>query len=231
MAHWRQLSSGVWVGEYAFHANTINMLVVDLGERRLAVFSPGTGIDAAAFSDLDALGKVVALVAPGAYHNMGLPSWHARYPEAKLLTTGAGIAHIAKQHPTLPPMANASELGNLAGGALAVYETPGKQGDLLVFVKRADGVTCFSCEYLVNWVDMPSNPIFRWVFAWTKSAPGVRLAKPSAWFLRANLGDVARFCLDKLEAHGATCFVPCHGAVVQGPDTRAQLEQAIRARL
>ena len=229
--HWQSIGEGAWVGEYGFHGNPINMFVTDVGEGRLAVFSPGPGMDDAAFAELDGLGKVVALVAPGAYHNEGLPPWHARYPDAKLFATRSGIARIAKLYPALPACALASELDALAGGALVTYETPGKHGDLLVFFKRGADITLFSCEYLINWVDAPSKLVFRLLFKWTDSAPGLRVAKPASWFLSANLAEVCRFCLEKLEAHGTTCLVPCHGAVVQGADTKARLERAIRARL
>lgn len=229
--HWQPINEGSWVGEYRFHGNPINMFVADLGDRRLAVFSPGPGVDEAAFAELDALGTVVALVSPGAYHNEGLPSWHARYPQAKLFATQSGLARIAKLYPALPPIAPATQLAALSDGRIASYETPGKHGDLLVFVTRGADVTVFSCEYLINWTDAPSKLVFRLLFKWTDSAPGLRVAKPASWFLGANLKDVCSFCLDKLQAHGATCLVPCHGAVVQGEDTRSRLEQAIRMRL
>jgi hypothetical protein len=231
MTHWRPFGTGIWVGEYEFGGNPLNTLVVDMGEGKLAVFSPGTDVDDAAYAELDGLGKVAALVSPGAFHNMGLPWWHERYPEAKLFGTESGLAHIAKVQPDLPPLAPMSGLQALAGDAMTLYETPGKQTDLLLFVQRGDDVTLFSNEYLVNWVELPGNFVFGLMFKWTNSAPGVRLAKPSAWFLRAKLADVARFCLDKIEVHGVTRFVPCHGAPLEGPDTRARLEEAIRARL
>jgi hypothetical protein len=229
--HWQAVGEGNWMGEYRHHGNPINMFVTELGAGRLAVFSPGPKLDAAAFAELDGLGKVVALVSPGAYHNEGLPSWHARYPEAKLFATRSGIARIAKLYPKLPAAAQASEVAALAGGSLVTYETPGKHGDLLVFVTRGNEVTLFNCEFLINWVDAPAKLVFRLLFKWTDSAPGLRVAKPAAWFLSANLAEVCRFCLEKVEAHGVTRLVPCHGAVYAGADTKARLEAAIRARL
>ena len=231
MTHWRPFGTGVWVGAYELGGNPINTFVVDVGDRRLAVFSPGPDLDDAVYEELDGLGKVVALVSPGAFHNMGLPWWHERYPEARMFGTESGLEHIAKVHPDLPALEPLSGLKGLADESLVIYETPGKYSDALVFVTRGQDVTLFSNEYLVNWAGLPGNFVFGLLFKWTDSAPGVRLAKPSAWFLRAKLPDVARFCLEKIEAHGVTRFVPCHGGGVEGPDTRERLEQAIRARL
>lgn len=228
--HWRPIGDGVWVGEYSFHDNTIHMLVTELGPGRLAVFSPGPGASDAAFAELDGLGQVVALVSPGAFHNEGLPVWHKRYPAAQLYATRSGVARIAKLYKSLPACKLASELA-ATGGDLSIYETPGKHGDLLVFIKRGETTILFSCEYLVNWADAPTKLLFRLLFKWTQSVPGLRMAKPAAWFLSADLKEVARFCSEKIEAHGVDHFVPCHGDVVTAPNVKAQLEQAIRARL
>ena len=131
----------------------------------------------------------------------------------------------------MPALEPIEKLQQLAGNWLAIYETPGKHGDLLAFITHGDDVTLFSCEYLINWVDLPSSLLFRLAFKWTNSAPGLRLAKPSGWFLGAKLPEVARFCLDKIDVHGVSRLVPCHGALVEGPDTRQHIEDAIRARL
>jgi hypothetical protein len=230
MSHWRSVAEGGWVGAYNFHGNVINMFVAEMGEGQLAVFSPGPGVTDAAFAELDGLGKVVALVSPGAYHNAGLVPWHARYPDARLFATQSGIKRIAKLYPALPACAPATELAALSGGALSVHETPGKHGDLLVFLSRGGSVTLFSCEFLINWEDAPKKLFFRLLFKWTASAPGLRVAKPAAWFLGANLAEVCDFCLKRVQAQNVSCFVPCHGSVVQGADTQLRLEEAIRAR-
>ena len=230
--HWESVGTGMWIGEYRFNGNPMNTFVVDLGAGRLAVFSPGVDTTDEVFTALDALGKVVALVSPGAFHNVGLPKWHTRYPDAKLYATQSGLAHIAKRHPTLPALAPVSTLSELAGDAIVVYETPGKKhGDLVMFVPRGEEVALYNCEYLINWEDAPRNPIFRLIFKWTDSAPGLRMSKPTSWFLSSDLGEVARFCLEKIATHGVTCFVPCHGKTVRGPDTKKRLEEAIRMRL
>lgn len=229
--HWHAVDEGTWAGTYSHHGNPINMFVVDLGQKQLAVFSPGKGVDASMFGELDTLGKVVALVSPGAYHNEGMPSWHVRYPDAKLYATASGLTRIKKLYPALPALAPASELAALSGGSVATYETPGKHGDLLVFVTRGQRVTLFNCEYLINWDGAPAKLLFRLMFKWTNSVPGVRVAKPASWFLGANVKDVSRFCQQKIEAHGVTSFVPCHGVVVRDADVRSRIEQAIQARL
>ena len=49
-----------------------------VGEGKLMAVIPGTDLSDAIMDEPEKLGTVVALVSPGAFHNMGLAAWKAR---------------------------------------------------------------------------------------------------------------------------------------------------------
>lgn len=67
---------------YAGCAFTARMTVLALGDGRLALHSPGP-IDRATKADIDALGRVTCLIAPGTYHWQHVASAQAAYPDAE----------------------------------------------------------------------------------------------------------------------------------------------------
>lgn len=226
MSHWQPVPGidGAWTGTYGFRGNTITMLVLDLGERRLAVFSPGTDVPEAAHTELEALGSVVALVSPGAFHHLGMPAWHARHPAAKLIATASGVGHIAKQHKGALAFEGLDALRAMAGDDLVLRETPGKHGDLLLLCKRGGKTLLFNNELLVNMRELPPNPLFKLLFRLFKAGPGLAFNGLAAKLLGANKKACAKFFADAIAEHGLDVFVPCHGEVLAGPDTRARVE-------
>jgi hypothetical protein len=222
--------AGLWTGEYLFSGNPINTLVIDIGGGKLAAVSPGLGIGAADFDALDAIGEVVALVSPGAFHHLGMPLWHGRYPNARLFGTASGIKHIAKQHPTLPALESLDALRALAGEEVYLYELPSKRhGDLLLFVRRDHKTAMFSNEALCNMRALPTNPVFKLLFKLTKSGPGLALNGLAMKLIGAQKRAVASFIQAKIAMHGLDVFVPCHGEVIAGPDAAGAIAAVIEA--
>src|SRR5262245_2517242 len=62
-----------------------------------AVVSPPCKAPESAYADLEKRGKVRALIAPNGYHNLGLASWKARFPEATLFAPLQSIARVEKK--------------------------------------------------------------------------------------------------------------------------------------
>lgn len=82
----RSLDEGLWVHEDAIKLGVefgLRMTVVRLNSGELWVHSP-TKISPTLQAEVDALGRVGALVAPSNGHNLFLQEWMAAYPEAKV---------------------------------------------------------------------------------------------------------------------------------------------------
>ncbi len=235
MGHWKSVGegSGVWVGEYVFSKkNPVNSFAVDLGDGKLMVISPGTDMSDSVLDDLDALGTVVALVSPGAFHNMGLARWKERYSDARLFATKSGIPHIAKAHPALPAMEPLSALREIASDDVHLYECPtNKHEDLVMFVTRGGhSVLCIN-EVLANLVELPSNPIFKLLFKLTKSGPGLSFNNMVLKVIKVKRTAYAIFLQELIVKHGVTDLAPVHGAVLGGADTSARIGAILEAAM
>lgn len=235
MGHWKAVGegSGVWVGEYIFSKkNPVNSFAVDLGDGKLMVISPGTDMSDSVLDDLDALGTVVALVSPGAFHNMGLARWKERYSDARLFATKSGIPHIAKAHPALPAMEPLSALREIASDDVHLYECPtNKHEDLVMFVTRGGHSVLCANEVLTNLVELPSNPFFKLLFKLTKSGPGLSFNNMVLKVIKVNRRAYATFLQELIVKHGVTDLAPCHGAVLGDADTSARIGAILEAAM
>src|SRR5262245_39418537 len=63
----------------------------------VVLVSPPCNIPDSAFTDLEKHGPLKALVAPNAFHNMGLSPWKARYPEVPVFAPAQSIKRLEKQ--------------------------------------------------------------------------------------------------------------------------------------
>lgn len=231
MSNWKPAGIGVWVREYAFRGNTVNSSAVALANGGLLVLSPGTEVPEADFAALDALGTVNALVAPGAFHNMGLSSWSERYPDAGLFGPTSAIAHIAKQHPKLKALQPPDALRPLLTDEFDLGEVEGcKQPDLFLSLKRGGETTWFTNELLTNNIDYPPNIVFSLLFKLFGDHPGVNVSSLACMFIGANKPKVRSYLESKLASVPPTRLVPCHGSLVEDPSLGKKLGDVLARR-
>jgi hypothetical protein len=202
-----------------------------MGSGALMVVSPGTDLPEADFAALDALGAVKALVAPGAFHHMGLPSWSARYPDAGLFGPTSAIPHIAKQHPTLKALQPLDALRPLLSTEFDLDEVAGcKHPDLFLALARGGEITWFVNELVSNNADYPSSFVFRTLFKLAGDHPGLNVMSLAGMLVGANKRTVRTYLEGKLQSSPPTRLVPCHGDVLQDPALGQKLADVLARR-
>ena len=232
MGTWKQVDTGIWTRIYSFGGNPINTLVIDMGDGNLMAISPGTDVPDADFDELDGLGTVSALVCPGAFHHMGLPSWSERYPEARLFGPGSAIAHVAKQHPDLKPLEDLSELKPLLSDDFVLEELPGcKHPDLFLSVTRGGHTTWVSNELLSNNAAYPSGFVLKWAFKLSGNHPGLNCNTLAGMLIGAKKPVVREFYERKLQSNPPTRLLPIHGAVLESDHLVGELGDVLARRL
>jgi len=232
MGTWNTIGTGLWTRVYDFGGNKVTTLAIDLGDGGLAVMSPGTDLGDADFDELDALGSVKALVSPGAFHNMGLPPWSARYPDAGLYGPRSAAAHIAKAHKSLKPLQDLEALAAHLPEDVRITEMPDmKHPDAMVIIKRGDAVTWFTNECITNLAELPPNFVFALLFRLTGSTPGLNVNTLSMKFVGADKKRLRQYVLATLESDPPTRLVPCHGDVIEDAALAERLREVINRRL
>ncbi len=142
-------------------------------EGGVAVVSPPFQPPEEAFTELEKHGKVRALIAPNAYHTMGLPGWKARYPDAAVFAPAQSIARLEKKTKLsgIQPLAEASKL---LGDRVELCDMPHfKTGEVLVRWRVDGGWAWYVTDVMFNFAELPKGP-FGLVMKWTKSGPGLR---------------------------------------------------------
>lgn len=232
MSDWKKVGEGIWARGYELNGNPLITSAVALGEGELMIVNPATEMGDADFVATDELGTVTAIVSPGAYHNMGLPSWSARYPDAGLYGPGPAAAHIAKVHPKLAPLKDLEALSEQLPEGVTAEDWGGMgQPDAMIIVRRDDGTTWFTNEVITNWKGWPKSFMFKLIFKLTGSGPGLNINTMSLMFTKGKKPAVKAYILETLDAAPLTRLVPCHGDVLEDPDLATKLREVVERRL
>lgn len=198
----------------------VRMTAVGLRDGGFVVASPGSRADAAQAA-LAARGPVRFLLAPNHFHNAGIASWQARFPEARAVAHPTALPRLRKQVPgvtfdDLEPLRAA-----LPDGVRLLSPPMAKQGETWIAARR-DGLSALVvCDAWVN-IAAPTfayrvigfrpglmvNPIFKRLF--------VRGGKATfkEWAAR-EIGEVA-----------PDLVVPAHGDVARGASATSDLLRA-----
>ncbi len=232
MASWQKVGEGIWARTYIFNGNPLTNSLIDIGDGGLMAVSPGTDLSAADFDAVDKLGTVKALLSPGAFHNMGLPVWNERYPDASIYGPTSAISHIAKAHKKLPALQHLSALNDVLPDDVHVEEVAGMHhADAFVAVSRDDGTTWFTNEVITNWEGWPSKFMFRMIFKFTGSGPGLNVNTMAVKLVKGKKAEIRAFYEAKLASHKPTRLVPCHHAVIEDPELGSKLADVLANRL
>jgi len=233
--HWNVVdeAAGIWFWVYNFNNNPINTTAIRLDDGKLMVVSPGIDPTPEVFAELEELGTVAALVSPGALHHMGFPAWQKQYPDVPFYCTTSGVDHIPGQHKDCTFQLNGLDaLREILPSHIAVDESPGKHGDMLMKIDCGDaGLTWLSNEILSNNADLPTNIAFRLLFKWTGSGPGLAIIKPVIWLIGAKKADLKAFYMAELDANPLQRLMPCHGDVLAGDDVADRVRALLNKSL
>ena len=196
---------------YTFGQGHAHALAVG-GADGLLVVSPPCNVPEAAFTELERYGKVRVLVAPNAYHTLGIGPWSRRFPEAAVFAPAQSIARVEKQSKVrgIRPLADAS---SLTGPKVELVDMPHyKTGEALVRVETASGLVWYVTDVIFNMQQLPPGFPFNLVFKWTGSAPGFRLNAIAPLFMVKDKRALYRWMRGEVEKAPPRLVLTSHGA-------------------
>lgn len=210
-ARWKVFESAtpILTYEYSFGPGEANALAVG-GKEGLVVVSPPCRAPAEAFDELSRYGVVRALVAPNAFHHLGLAEWKARFPGAAVFAPAQAVARVAKHSGLhVQPIAEAA---SLLGDRLEIVDMPHyKTGELLVRIASARGCVWYVTDVIMNMPVLPRNPIAGLVFRLSGSAPGLRFNNIAPLFMVNDKAALRRWIADEFRKAPPAWLIAAHG--------------------
>lgn len=220
---------GVLARTYTFgKQGTSWCFVARLGDGRLMVVSPASGLDEAAYAELAEFGEVGALVANNGFHYLGQAAWRARFPRAVAYAPPEAMARIAKKASGLGGFTPLGELATGADVGMRVVERT-KLGECWCWARIDGGWAWFASDTLINLPIVPGPLPVRLLFKWTGSAPGFRVFNLALKLIARDKPALLRQLRADLAAHPPTLMMPAHGDLVVGAQAAIVAEAAIAA--
>lgn len=213
MAEWKGVegTKDIQTYEYSFGHGLARTFAV-LGPKGWVVVGAAAGADEPVYAALEKRGPVAAIVAPNAFHTMGVKPWHERFPSAKVFAPAQAIARVTKKS-GVEGIAPVADAGEVCGDAVELLDMPHyKSGELLVVAPSSRGPVWHVTDVIFNWPTVPPGFIVKLFFTvLTDSAPGFKLSGLSAMFAMRDKRGVYRWLKELAEKAPPARIVPSHG--------------------
>jgi hypothetical protein len=210
---------------YKFGPGIANALAVPV-KGGFAVVSPPCNAPDTMFTELEKHGPVRALVAPNAFHSLGLAPWKARYPDAPIFAPAQSIARLQKQT-KLTGIRPLAEMQPMLGEGLEMVDMPHyKTGEVLVRWRVEGGYAWYVTDVIFNMPTLPPGP-FGLVMRWTKSAPGLRRNALAGFFMVKDKRALYGWLAAEAVKTPPVLVVACHGETARPADPAAAIEAAV----
>jgi hypothetical protein len=211
--------------KYTFGPGEANALAIPV-EGGVAVVSPPVNGPEIMFTELEKHGPVRALIAPNAYHTLGLVPWKTRYPDVALFAPAQSIPRLEKQT-KLNDIRPVSDMRKSLGDRVEVIDMPHyKTGEVLVRWRVDGGYAWYFTDVMFNMRELPPGP-FGLLFRCTRSAPGLRRNFMAGVFMVKDKRALHGWIAEQAEKTPPVLVVPCHGAVERLADPVAAVRAAL----
>ena len=172
-------------------------------------------------------GEVVALVAPNKNHHVGLKSWRARFPDARVYAPAAALKALRGRYPDCSLDAIAALREQLPAEVVLRCSPHSKAGCTTLLVRRAAGWLWHTDDLVLN-MDEYEGPLpVRWLMGLMRMVGGVRVNRMNRIFFVTDRAALKRELLADLETYPITALIPAHGVVGEDPELAARLRRSI----
>jgi hypothetical protein len=190
------------------------------GPHGFVVFSPPCKVPEQAFTELESKGPIAALVASNAFHLLGLPTWSARFKDARIFAPAQSVARVSKK--TSLRVSPLAEAQSLAGTKVELVDMPHyRTGEALVRVRSDRGLVWFVTDVIFNMPVVPPGPVGL-LFKWTGSAPGLKLNGLGTKLMVKDKRSLWSWLVSEIRREPPTTLVTAHGLDV-GNDAGTEL--------
>ncbi len=180
--------------------------------------------------ELPRYGAVRALVASNAFHHLGIPAWHTRFPDAEVFAPEQSIPRVQRQTKVqgIRPVAEAAAI---AGPGVELIDMPHyRTGEILVRISTGRGLVWYVTDVLSNMPRLPRHPLFKLLYKVSRSAPGLKVNNIASLFMVRDKVALKSWLASELDKAPPRWLIPAHGDIVEiGADPDA-LRAALAVR-
>lgn len=185
------------------------------GPKGWVVVSPACKPTEAQFAALEESAPIAALVAPNAFHYLGIEAWKNHAPNAKIFAPAQSIARIQKKTGRVD-LASVAEAAEYCGSDLVLDDMPHyKTGEVLTRVRDERGPIWHVTDVIFNWPSLPPSLLIKFLFSvLTDSAPGFKLSGPAAFLMMRDKKALYHWLKEETQKAPPVRIVPSHGGDV-----------------
>jgi len=232
MSTWRLLDAeaGLWAYEKCIgdliELRAVAARLIDGG---LLIVSPVRQAMPHTADALRQLGDPRWLLAPNHFHNLGIASHIACFPEARVVASARATTRLAKK--VDGPIAPLSELLQALPDHIQILEPHGtRNGEVWLRVQTSRGVAWVISDAFFNLVQTPPGCI-GWMMAAFGNSPGLRIGGTFKWIALQNRQRYAQWLREQLAKDPPDILIPGHGAIIEDPQLAHRLQALTDARL
>jgi hypothetical protein len=206
---------------------SLRAVAVELGSGSVCVYSPVPHAGQSALQFLSSLGAPL-LLAPNAFHTLGLPEHAAAFADAKVVASDRASGRIRKK--TGLPVHDLNTLRARLPAHVALLELPPiRNGEVWLSVRSANTCAWIVCDGFVNLQRTPPGALGM-LLKLFRLAPGLSISATFKWMLKDHAA-YRNWLLAQIERDKPTVLIPSHGQIINDPNLPTRLADLVRARL
>lgn len=206
---------------------SLRAVAVDLGSAAVCVYSPVPKAGQNALQFLGVLGTPI-LLAPNAFHTLGLPEHAAAFADAKVVASTRASGRIHKK--TGLKVHDLNALRERLPAHIALLELPPiRNGEVWLSVRSAGHCAWIVCDGFLNLQRVPSGA-FGALLKMLRMGPGLSISATFKWMMKDRAAYRA-WLLAQIERDKPTMLIPSHGQIINDPNLPARLRELVHERL
>ena len=216
---------GIYRAQYKVPGTSPFSTLIDLGDNRYLVYSPGPELENNLPDFIDSDSKLL-LLAPCNGHTLGMAPWSAAHPDAELFAPEAMHDKLNKRD----IVGNLQSIGELAAQMPDFVQVhvppPNKFHEVWLRVQQEDTTFWIVGDAFLNFETVEGNFILRFLLGIYGIKPGLRLHK----LFRFGLQDKLKFkqwAEPLFGSAGKHVLLPCHRETYDADDCGERLAQIV----
>lgn len=226
--HWRAIAG--WSGVYEMRGShgrvPLRAVAVRLEARRVCVYSPLPNPSAEALEELASLGEPI-LVAPNAYHTLGLSAHADRFRDAPLVASDAAFGRI--RHKTRLSIQGLRLLEAHLPSHVSLAVLPDvRNGEVWLSVREADRCAWIVGDAFLNLEKL--SGVFGVGLRLLRMGPGPSISATFKLLIK-DKKSYREWLLARIGEDRPTTLIPCHGRILSDEHLAKRLETLVKRRL